>query len=377
MGWNWQRKDWPNFSYQAGPLVEFEKAFLISAGKVIAVFNFLSQEEQENVRIQLIQDEAFKTSEIEGEILDRDSLQSSIRKAFGLSVANLKANPSEEGISEMLVDLYLNFKLDLSSELLLKWHRTLMKGRSGLKDLGKYRTHSEPMQVVSGSFDNPKVHFEAPPSRQVPQEMKQFIAWYNGSLDKTPALTRAGIAHLYFVSIHPFEDGNGRIGRALSEKSLSQSLKKANLIALSFAIEEKRKDYYQMLEQSNKDNEIGPWLEYFAKTILEAQEHTYKKINFLVKKTKFYDTFRTKLNPRQMKVVNRVFKEGLNGFQGGLSAKNYISIARTSQSSATRDLKELVNLGAFKKTGQLKGTRYWLQLDLAKGLMLNKKSKKE
>jgi len=177
-----------------------------------------------------------------------------------------------------------------------------------------------------------------------------------------PALTRAGIAHLYFVSIHPFEDGNGRIGRAISEKVIAQSIGQPSLTALAFQIEKQRNAYCDALEAANKHNEITEWLLYFAHVVLDAQKTTEDRIQFLIGKAKLYDRLRGQLNERQEKVLERVFREGPEGFQGGLSAENYVAIAKTSRATATRDLTELVECGALNKTGQLKGTRYWLRL---------------
>jgi len=174
---------------------------------------------------------------------------------------------------------------------------------------------------------------------------------------------RAGIAHLYFESIHPFEDGNGRIGRAISEKALAQALGQPSLIALAYAIERKRKDYYAALERNNKDRlAITDWLNYFARTVLEAQDITMRRTGFYIAKAKFYERFRDQLNPRQDKVIARMFREGIDGFTGGLSAENYISITGTSRATATRDLQDLVEKGALTRTGSLRHTRYWMAI---------------
>jgi len=177
-----------------------------------------------------------------------------------------------------------------------------------------------------------------------------------------PALTRAGIAHLYFVSVHPFEDGNGRIGRAIAEKSLAQNLERPTLIALAHTIEAKRKAYYAALERNNHSLDITDWLVYFAQTVLDAQEYTIHCVEFLIEKSKLYDRLAGDLNERQQKVLARMFKEGLSGFKGGLSAENYIRITKTSASTATRDLQDLVAKGALRRTGELKQTRYHLNL---------------
>jgi Fic family protein len=274
--------------------------------------------------------------------------------------------PAERGIAELTVDVYLSFAEPLTHETLFKWHAMLTQGRADLKDVARYRTHSEPMQVVSGPIYEPKVYFEAPPSGDMTEQMAQFIGWFNKTapfgMEPIPNLIRAGIAHLYFVSIHPFEDGNGRIGRALVSKVLSQSLGYPALIALSETIQAKRKDYYKMLEHSNQSLEINEWLRYFAQVILRAQESAKDMIYFLIEKTKLYDRVKGVLNPRQEKVLSRVFQEGLKGFKGGLSAENYIKLTKTSRATATRDLQDLVDKNVFVSSGIGKGTRYHLNV---------------
>ena len=177
-----------------------------------------------------------------------------------------------------------------------------------------------------------------------------------------PALTRAAIAHLYFVCIHPFEDGNGRISRALAEKSLAQNLNQPTLISLVDTIERSKKHYYSTLERNNKDNEITDWIVYFAKTVLDAQANTRRRIEFIIEKTKLYDKIRGKINPRQEKVIARMFRAGVDGFKSGLSAENYIAITSSPRTTVTRDLNDLVAKGTLVKVGQLKHTRYYLNI---------------
>jgi Fic family protein len=362
MTWNWQQKNWPVFNYKEDELSDLEAQFLHKAGIMIGTLKHFSDDEKSSLTVEIISDEAVKTSAIEGEFLDRDSVQSSILRNFGLNTSYRNIPPEEQGIAEMMVSLYKTYAAPLSNKMLFSWHDMLMNSRRDLKDIGRYRTHKEPMRVVSEEYHEPKVHFEAPPSTKMKAEMKQFIKWFKAKL-RIGALTHAGIAHLYFVSIHPFEDGNGRIGRAIAEKSLSMSLGHPTLISLSYMIEKHRKDYYRTLELNNKDQEITDWLIYFAKTILEAQNYTQSLINFLIEKAKFYDRLKATLNERQEKVIERMFREGVEGFKGGLSAENYIRITNTSRATATRDLKDLVNKGALNKTGQLKHTRYYLNIE--------------
>jgi Fic family protein len=366
MKWNWQQKDWPDFRYDTKALKGFEEQFLHRSGLLFGAYKHISDEEKADLTVDLISNEALKTSEIEGEFLNRDSIQSSIRRNFGLETDNRKIPPAERGIAEMMVDLHQNFAKPLTHKTLYNWHEMVTTGRRDLKDIGRYRTHVDPMQVVSGPIHKPKVHFEAPPSASMKTEMKIFMDWFKKTVPKgkepLPALTRAGIAHFWFVCVHPFEDGNGRIGRAIAEKALSEGLGQPVLIALSQTIQNNKKAYYSMLEDSNKENEITDWLLFFSKTILDAQEETQTLIDFVIDKAHFFDKFRGDLNERQEKVILRMFQEGPKGFKGGLSAENYITISQTSRATTTRDLQDLVKLGALTKTGELKSTRYYLRL---------------
>jgi Fic family protein len=364
MTWNWEQEDWPNFRYDSSALKKYEEQFLHRSGLLFGAYKHINDEEKDTLKVDLISTEALKTSEIEGEFLNRDSIQSSIRRNLGLETDNRKIPPAEQGIAEMMVDLYHNYAKPLSHQTLFVWHKMLTSGRRDLKDIGRYRTHADPMQVISGPIGKETVHYEAPPSTAMKAEMKAFIDWFKKTGPKgkepLPALTRAGVAHLWFVSIHPFEDGNGRIGRALAEKALSEYLGHPALIVTSQTIQTNKKAYYAMLEQSNKDIEITDWLKYFSKTILEAQYETQSQIDFLIAKARFFDTFQ--LNERQKKAVFRMFKEGPKGFKGGLSAENYITITGTSRATATRDLQDLAQKGALTKTGEFKSTRYYLKV---------------
>lgn len=366
MKWNWQQADWPHFSYDPAKTNASEQRLLLDAGLLFGACKHLGDEDKRQLTVELISNEALKTSEIEGEYLNRDSLQSSIRRQFGLVTDNRKVSAAEQGIAEVMVDLYQGFAAPLSHNVLFRWHTMLTYSRQDLNDIGRYRTHTDPMQIVSGAIYAPKVHFEAPPSAQMQAEMERFIAWFNDTAptggNPLPALLRAGIAHLYFVSIHPFEDGNGRICRAIAEKALAQCLGQPTLIAIAYTIERNKKAYYTALEQANRHNEITPWLSYFADMVLNAQRYTATWIEFLIGKTKLYDRLRGQLNPRQEKALARMFREGPEGFVGGLSAEKYIGITGTPRATATRDLQDLVSKGALLRQGERKHTRYWLNI---------------
>jgi len=366
MAWNWQISGWPDFRYDAAVLAPFEQRFLLSSGEILGAVHHVSPSERDQLRIDLLSEEAMKTSAIEGEMLDRQSVQSSLRRQLGLSPDSYPTKPREQGVAEMMVDVYSTYAEPLTHETLFRWHGMLLSHDRRLGTIGAYRRHKDAMQIVSGRIDRPVVHFEAPPSAQVPDEMDRYVDWFNvtapGAETPLPPLTRAALSHLYFESIHPFEDGNGRLGRALAEKSLAQNTGQPSLIALAYSIERERKAYYDQLERHQKTLDVTPWLEWFAKSVLTAQQVTLDRVGFFIAKARFYDRHRTQLNARQAKAIERMFREGPDGFKGGLSAENYLSITGTSRATATRDLQNLVEMGAVTRTGERRYTRYWLNL---------------
>ena len=366
MKWIWQTPGWPKFRFDSNALQALEQSLLTRSGEFLGVTRHIGEDQIERLRIELISDEALKTSEIEGEILDRESVQSSLRRQFGLATDRRRVRPAEEGVAQMMVDLYRGYEKPLSNETLFDWHRMLLSGQKHIAEIGAWRTHTEPMQVVSGALHEPKIHFEAPPSARVPADMKAYVTWFNatapGGNSPLPALTRAGLAHLYFVCVHPFEDGNGRIGRALAEKSLAQNLGRPTLIALSWTIARERKAYYATLEANNKHMQVTPWLLWFANIVVEAQQHTIERVEFLIAQARFFERLRGRFNPRQEKAVERLFRAGVEGFKGGLSAENYIAITGAARATATRDLQDLVAMGALRRSGALRHTRYWLEV---------------
>ncbi len=368
MTWNWQQPDWPIFTWDRARLETAEQQFLIGGGVLVGTVRHLGSEEQDELAIEAMSSEALTTSEIEGEILDRASVQSSIRKQMGLETDRRRVGPAEQGIAEMMVDLYRSFGDPLSEDMLFRWHRMVMAGGRELKDVGRYRTGAEPMQVVSRAMYESKVHFEAPPSSEVGAEMWRFIDWFRRTGPRgdepLPALTRAGIAHLYFECIHPFEDGNGRVGRAVAEKSVAESLGRPTLMALAAAILAQRKSYYEALEAANKHNEITIWLAWFAGVVIEAQHRTIALVEFLIDKAKLLDRLKDHLNERQEKALLRMLREGPEGFKGGLSAGKYCAVTGASPATATRDLVDLVAKGALVRAGERKHARYHLGVPL-------------
>jgi Fic family protein len=294
-------------------------------------------------------------------------VQSSILRQLGLASSDKRrVLPAEQGIAEMMVGLYRSFLQPLSDEMLFGWHRMVTSGRKDLADIGRFRTSKEPMQVVSGPIGAPIVHFEAPPSKQVPAEMRRFVSWFNhtapDSKEPLPAITRAGTAHLYFESIHPFEDGNGRIGRAIAEKAMTQSFGQPVLVSLATTILARQKSYYEALEKANRRNDITQWLAWFVEIALEAQRRSIGQVEFVIAKAKLLDRLRGQINERQQKALLRMFQEGPEGFKGGLSAGNYSTITGASPATTTRDLADLAEKGALIRTGERKHARYVLNL---------------
>jgi Fic family protein len=323
MVWNWQNPDWPTFSWDRGRLAAAEQEFLVGGGVLVGTVKHLGPDERDQLTIEAMSTEAVTTSEIEGETLDRASVQSSIRKQLGLSTDNRRVRSAEQGIAEMMVDLYRSFAAPLSHETLFAWHRMLVSGRRDLEDVGRYRTGKEPMQVVAGTIYEPKVHFEAPPSSQVAPEMARFVDWCArtapGGEAPLPALARAGAAQLYFESIHPVEDGNGRIGRAIAEKFLAQPLGQPTLTALAATILVRRKSYYDALESANKQNEITAWLAWFAGVAIEAQRRTIALVEFLIDKAKLFDRLRGMLNDRKKRCCCECFGKARRDSRVGLA----------------------------------------------------------
>ena len=367
MTYNWQQSDWPHFTYD---LAEVEDLLFLIAEKVgqsDGLYTGLTEEAQQEALVDTMVLEAIKTSEIEGEYLSRKDVMSSIRNNLGLnpSVQPVRDRKAE-GAAKLMIAVRENFSDELSEDTLFDWHSMLMSGNASIK-VGAWRDHKESMQVISGPVGKEQVHYEALPSSSVPDEMQRFIKWFNDTAPggiqeiKKPAV-RSAIAHLYFETIHPFEDGNGRIGRALSEKAILQGVGRPILFSLSRTIEENKNAYYEALKTGQRSNRITPWINYFVKTVFEAQVKTEEHILFILKKVKFLDRFSPQLNQRQLRVVLRMFESGIKGFEGGMSAKKYIGITKTSKATATRDLQDLVEKGALVPIGGGRSTRYEINL---------------
>lgn len=372
MKYNWQQPDWPNFTYDDSLFDDAIELFAKSIGYVGGLLATLSEEQVSKLTLDIIVSEAIKTSEIEGEYISRQDVMSSIRNVLELNeVPERVTDIYATNIANLMLDVRDSYADKLSQTKLFTWHKMLFAEITNRKkiNVGKWRTHPEPMQVVSGHRpDKLTVHFEAPPAERVPQEMKQFIAWFN---QKPPSnmpiikwtLIRAATSHIYFESIHPFDDGNGRIGRAIVEKAISQGFKHPLLLSWSQTINQNKKVYYQALKDAQSSNDITAWIKYFIESMLAAENEVSKTIEFTLAKTKLFDKYKDQLNERQLQVIKRVLKEGPKGFIGGLNAKKYIAITKASKATATRDLKHLLDIGLLRMSGGGRSTSYDINFD--------------
>lgn len=367
--YNWQRADWPHFKFTLDGIEDELLMLSEKMGRVSGILEALPEDAKHDIIVDIILAEAIKTSAIEGEYPNHQDVLSSIRKNLGLhySPERIK-DKSAAGLGELMIDVRKTFKEPLTEKKLFEWHRLLL-GNNKSMEIGHWRTHTEPMQVVSGAVGKEKIHYEAPPSSRVPNEMKTFIQWFNetgpsGKNEIKKAAVRSAIAHLYFETIHPFEDGNGRIGRAIAEKALSQTIGRPVVLSLSTTIEAKKKDYYASLEKAQSSNEITPWISYFVKTTLSAQIEAEAQIDFTLRKTIFFDRYRTQLNERQLVVVSKMLANGPKVFEGGMNARKYVSLTKTSKATATRDMQHLLEIGAFVPVGKAGGRSTSYQVNL-------------
>lgn len=365
--WVWQQPEWPRFTLAKGCLDGAERKFAKGMAAQKIVLGKMDKRTRDGLRVEWMTREAFATSAIEGEILDRDSIQDSLLRRLGLR-ANSRRHDKEEGIAELMVSLYRNFNQSLDHETLIGWHRMLMSGRRDLNVVGGYRESEDDMLIVSGGpIGSEKVLYQAPPARNVPEEMRQFVEWFNRSTESRPpkcTLTVTATAHVWFESIHPFEDGNGRIGRAIAEKAMARILGRPTMLPLAAQIEQSRKAYGNALNSAQVGHGVRMtnWAKWFARTALEAQERGERILAVVLTKARVFDQFGKKLNGRQQKVLNKLFDAEPEGFEGGLSADNYRKITKAPTSSITRELASMVEMGILSRQGERRHTRYRLRL---------------
>lgn len=356
--WIWEQENYPNFMYDSKKLEGLIEKISIEQGYLIAMNNIMSKDNITQSQFEALENEAISTSAIEGNILNRDSVKASIKRKLGLeNIDYKKIDESTDYLIEVLIDANTNYAKDLTLERLFGWHNALFpRGFSGLTKINVATFRGEEtMEIVSGNAGRETIYYEAPPRDILESEMDNFLKWFNTT---EASLLKAAIAHLWFVIIHPFDDGNGRITRAVTDLVLSkiESSHVSKLYSMSSAINSDRNGYYKALENTTgyirkSDNhlDVTVWCEWFLTTLYSALLNTRSKLGYIADKTKFWDKYKeSNLNARQTKVLNKILDLGIENFKGNLSKKKYMIIADTTSSTASRDINELLELGCIK-----------------------------
>lgn len=360
--WIWQQEDWPDFHYVLKVLLPKLTSLSRLIGEIEATCRTLTADVKLNAQAHVMADDAIETSMIEGEILRRSSVRASIRKKLGLSVEKDDSNNQTDGLVAMLMDARESSGQLLTEDKLFAWHAALFPtGYSGLHKIhvGRYRG-SEEMQIVSGPEGKQLIHYIAPPANILTDEMHQFLNWVNAT-GNADSILKAGIAHLWFIMIHPFDDGNGRIARAVSDFLMSKSSPPLmQLISFSKHVSLNKKEYYHKLENAGKGTtEITEWLIWFLETLTEAIKDSRWVIDQAIKKARFWEKNRdTLINDRQRKMLNRLLDAG-SKFEGGMTTRKYAGMTKCSKVTASRDLADLESKGILqKRPGRGRSTCY-------------------
>jgi len=356
--------DWPRFIWKPERLTEKLVAVRYRQGRLLGHMDALGFQLREEAVLQTLTEDVLKSSEIEGEFLNKDQVRSSIARRLGMDIAGLiPADRNVEGVVEMMLDATQNYSAPLTQERMFAWHAALFPtGHSGMHKItvGLWRKDREgPMQVVSGPIGRHRVHYEAPKAFQLAKEMRAFLKWFHQ--DKTLDLVlKSAIAHLWFVTIHPFDDGNGRIARAISDLTLARSEKSPQrFYSMSAQIREERKDYYDILEATQKGSlDITRWLEWFLDCLDRAIAGAEKTLADVFKKARFWETHHNQtFNERQRMMINRLF----NGFEGKLTSSKWAKITKCSSDTALRDIDDLLRRNILtKNAGGGRSTSYLL-----------------
>jgi len=364
--WIWQQDHWPDFHWDVAALAVPLSAARRAQGEVAGMARLLDQDADLNAQVEVLTREGVATSAIEGESVDAGAVRSSLARRLGLPTAGLPPAPRHvEGLVDVMLDATREPARPLTLEQLCAWQAALFPtGRSGLHEIrvGELRGDA-PMQVVSGTIGRERVHYEAPPRERLDAEMRRFLAWFNQPPAELDGLLRAGVAHAWFELVHPFEDGNGRVGRALLDRALAQDERRERrLYSLSARIESQRDAYYDALgELSRGGLDCTPWLRWFVTQVEAAAQTTEGTVRQVLRQARFWLTHAAKaLNERQKKALNAMLDAGPAGFIGGMTNKKYAHLTRTSPATAQRDLAQLVQFGCLVVEGAGRGARYVL-----------------
>lgn len=348
----WQTNSWPCFNWDSERLLHPLGETRMAQGKILGLVDFFELEAQADV----LTEEALTTAAIEGERLNRATVRSSVARRLGLPTAGLPSTQRHiEGLVDMLIDATRNHEDALTAQRLKGWQAALFPtGYSGITKVitGDWRSGEEPMRVVSGPVGKETVHYEAPPAENVDVMMDEFLEWFQTPQGKLDGLVRAAIAHFWYVSIHPFQDGNGRIARTIADMALAQDEKTdCRMYSMSAQIEAERNDYYDVLERTQKGNgDITEWMVWFLECLERAIRRSDVEVHKATEKARMWQELaHLNLNARQRKAINKLFESGAGGFEGGLTNRKYVGMTRTSRETAKRDIADLVSKGVLIK----------------------------
>lgn len=370
--WIWQQPAWPNFNWKAEHLAPLLRECIQAQGRLMGMSSSVGSSLSAQSELDALLQNIVTSSAIEGEQLNVGSVRSSLARRLGLEqVEGDRVSQRSEGLAQLMLDATQSFAEQLTMERLLKWHGWLFPDQAmefvprGIR-VGTLRG-DEPMQVVSGRLDRPTIHFEAPPRLGLELQLDTFLNWFEVSRTQTDLdpLLRAGIAHFWFVTLHPFDDGNGRLTRNITDLALAQGEAQAiRFYAMSASILEDRSGYYRVLENSQKATlDITDWLEWFLQTLLRSLQQAIARIESVLAKSRFWQAHRESgLSAEQAKVLNRLLDGGERGFEGGISAAQYQTVSKVSKATATRHLTDLLERGYLKRLpGGGRNTRYQIK----------------
>lgn len=364
--WIWQQPDWPNFTWQAEPLAPLLRACTQTQGRLLGMLGAVGSDTEAQSSLDALLQNIVTSSAIEGEQLNVGSVRSSLARRLGINEEG-QVSARSEGLAQLLLDATSAHQQPLDLQKLHRWHCWLFPSDDNLLArplrVGTLRGE-EPMQVVSGRLDRPTVHFEAPPRQGLEEQLADFLTWFQSSHSDAglDPLLRAGIAHFWFVTLHPFDDGNGRLTRAITDMALAQAEQQAiRFYAISASILDDRAGYYRILEASQKGTlDITAWLQWFLTTLLKSLVQALARIDQVLAKARFWQTHRSQaLSAEQIKVLNRLLDGGERGFENGISAAQYQAAAKVSKATATRHLGDLLEKGCIVRLpGGGRSTRY-------------------